>query len=205
MWIRKCFADEDSLFNPDADRVLFKRKFIPPPQSPQQQRWEARIVEMSDQCARKLGLSRRSFLQTTGGMAVAILAYNEVFGKTYEVDPVEALDPSAYAEKWPKNEFIFDNQTHHVDVENRWFEATAAGKQAADFLRNFRPQANSTAERLALLNEANYIKELFMDSDTTMAIISGVPTAEWRENILPPDKMVKTRNDINRWPAALSG
>jgi hypothetical protein len=31
-----------------------------------------------------------------------------------------------------------------------------------------------------------------------MAIISGVPTAEWKENILPPDKMVKTRNDINR-------
>src|SRR4029453_9666561 len=62
----------------------------------------------------------------------------------------------------------------------------------------FRPNAGSTAERLAMLNEANYIKELFMDSDTTMAIISGVPTAQWKENILPPDKMVKTRADINR-------
>ena len=65
-------------------------------------------------------------------------------------------------------------------------------------MRNFRPNAGSTAERLALLNEANYIKELFMDSDTMMAIISGVPTAQWKENILPPDKMVKTRDDINR-------
>ena len=112
--------------------------------------------------------------------------------------PKGPLDPAAFAEKWPKNDFIFDNQTHHVDVESRWFEASDAGKQAADFLRNFRPNANSTAERLALLNEAHYIKELFMDSDTMMAIISGVPTAEWRENILPPDKMVKTRNEINQ-------
>jgi uncharacterized protein len=198
MWTRKCFTDEDKpIQSPIPTEFFSNEEFIPPPQSLQQQRWEARIEEMTDQCAKKLGLSRRRFLQTSGGMAVAMLAYNEVFGKTYDVDPIEALDPSAYAEKWPKNEFIFDNQTHHVDVESRWFE-TPAGKPAADFLRNFRPQANSTAERLAMLNEANYIKEMFMDSDTMMAIISGVPTAEWRENILPPDKMVKTRNDINR-------
>jgi hypothetical protein len=199
MWTRKCFADEDKpIQSPIATEIISNEEFIPPPQSPQQQRWEVRIGEMADQCAKKLGITRRSFLQSTGGMAVAMLAYNEVFGKTYEVEPVEALDPAAYTEKWPKTEFIFDNQTHHVDVESRWFEASDAGRQAADFLRNFRPQVNSTAERLALLNQAHYIKELFMDSDTMMAIISGVPTAEWRENILPPDKMVKTRDDINQ-------
>lgn len=199
MWTRKCFADDEkAIHSPIPTEISSNEEFIPPSQTVQQARWESRIAEMSEQCAKKLGLSRRRFLQTTGGMAVAMLAYNEVFGKTYDVDPVEALDPAAYAEKWPKDEFIFDNQTHHVDVESRWFEASDFGRQAADFLRNFRPNANSTAERLALLNEAHYIKEMFMDSDTMMAIISGVPTAEWRENILPPDKMVKTRNDINQ-------
>jgi predicted TIM-barrel fold metal-dependent hydrolase len=126
-----------------------------------------------------------------------MLAYNEVFGKTYNVDPIEALDPAAYAEKWPKTEFIFDNQTHHVDVESKWFEATEAGKEAAAFLRRFRPNATTTADSLALLNQSHYIKELFMDSDTMMAIISGVPTSQWNENILPPDKMVQTRDAIN--------
>ncbi len=199
MWVRKCFADDEKpVQSPIPTEFFSNEEFIPPSQSLEQERWETRIEEMADRCAKKLGVSRRSFLQSTGGMAVAMLTYNEVFGKTYDVDPIEALDPAAYAEKWPKTDFIFDNQTHHVDVESRWFEASPAGKQAADFLRNFRPNAGSTAERLALLNQANYIKELFMDSDTTMAIISGVPTAEWRENILPPDKMVKTRDDINR-------
>ncbi|MFY9611715.1 MAG: amidohydrolase family protein [Blastocatellia bacterium] len=199
MWVRKCFADDEKrVQSPIPTEFFSNEEFIPPSQSLEQARWETRIGEMADRCAKELGVSRRSFLQSTGGMAVAMLTYNEVFGKTYDVDPIEALDPAAYAEKWPKTDFIFDNQTHHVDVESRWFEASPAGKQAADFLRNFRPNAGSTVERLALLNQANYIKELFMDSDTTMAIISGVPTAEWRENILPPDKMVKTRDDINR-------
>jgi predicted TIM-barrel fold metal-dependent hydrolase len=199
MWIRQCEADEEKpIQSPIPTEICSNEEFIPPPQTTDQERWEMRIAEMADKCARKLGVSRRRFLQTTGGMAAAMLAYNEVFGETYDVDPIEALDPAAYAEKWPKTEFIFDNQTHHIDVESKWFEMTEAGKEAAAFLRRFRPNANSTADSLAQLNQAHYIKELFMDSDTMMAIISGVPTAQWNENILPPDKMVQTRNEINR-------
>ncbi len=198
MWIRQCDADEEKeVRSPIPTEVCSNEEFYPPSQTEDQRRWEVRIGEMAAECAARLGLTRRRFLETTGGMAVAMLAYNEVFGRTYEVEPIEALDPAAYAEKWPKTEFIFDNQTHHVDVDSRWFEATDVGKQAAAFLRNFRRNAKSTDEALSQLNQAHYIKELFMDSDTTMAIISGVPTSEWRENILPPDKMVATRNAIN--------
>jgi predicted TIM-barrel fold metal-dependent hydrolase len=199
MWIRKCFADAEKPFqSPVPTEICSNEEFIPPSQTAEQVRWEKRTFEIADQCAKRLGVSRRRFLQTTGGMAAAMLAYNEVFGRTYEVDPIEALDPAAYAEKWPKEEFIFDNQTHHIDVESRWFETTEAGKQAANFLRMFRRNAESTAAALALLNQVHYIKELFMDSDTTMAIISGVPSANWNENILPPDKMVQTRDAINK-------
>src|SRR4029079_8513025 len=154
MWTRKCFADDEkAIHSPIPTEFFSNEEFIPPLQTPQQKKWEARIEEMSTQCAKKLSLSRRRFLQTTGGMAVAMLAYNEVFGKTYDVDPIEALDPAAYAEKWPKTEFIFDNQTHHIDVESRWFETTEVGKQAAAFLRNFRRNASSTPEALAQLNQ----------------------------------------------------
>jgi predicted TIM-barrel fold metal-dependent hydrolase len=199
MWIRKCFADEDKpIQSPISTEVISNEEFIPPAQTAQQRRLEGRITELAEQYAKKLGLSRRRFLRTSCGMAAALMAHNEVFGHTYEVDPREALDPAVTAEKWPKTEFIFDNQTHHVDVESRWFEATEAGKQAANFLRNFRRNANSTEEALAQLNQAHYLKELFMDSDTVMAIISGVPTQQWKENILPPDKMVQTRNAINK-------
>lgn len=200
MWIRKCYLDDESdLQSPIPLQICSNEEFIPPAQTEKQKEVGYRLREMAHQCAKRLGMTRRQFLQTSCGMAAALLCYNDVFGKVYEVDPIEALDPAASVERWPKTEFIFDNQTHHIDVESGWFHRTEAGRQAAAFLRRFRPNEQTTEEALEALNQAHYVKELFFDSDTLMAIISGVPSSEWNENILPPDKMVKTRDDINRW------
>jgi uncharacterized protein len=203
MWIRKCYLDADSdIQSPIPNRISSNEEFVPPPQSAKELEVENRLREMAARNAKRLGVTRRRFLQSSCGMAAAMICFNEVFGRTYEVDPVEALDPAAFEEKWPKNDFIFDNQTHHIDVESGWFEKTEAGKEAAAFLRRFRPREQTTTAALEALNQAHYVKELFFDSDTTMSIISGVPTSEWRENILPPDKMVKTRNEVNSWAAS---
>ncbi|HEX8088155.1 MAG TPA: amidohydrolase family protein, partial [Blastocatellia bacterium] len=200
MWKRKCYVDAESdIQSPIPNQICSNEEFIPPPQSAKEREVEDRLREMSDRNAKRLGVSRRRFLQSSCGMAAAMLCFNEVFGKTYEVDPIEALDAAAFEEKWPKNEFIFDNQTHHIDVESGWFERTDAGREAAAFLRRFRPQEKTTSQALERLNQGHYVKELFFDSDTVMSIISGVPTTDWKENILPPDKMVKTRNDVNAW------
>src|SRR5215470_6685762 len=201
MWIRKCYVDDESdIQSPIPNCISSNEEFYPPPQSAREREVENRLREMADKNAKKLGLSRRHFLQSSCGMAAAMICFNEVFGKTYEVDAVEALDPAAFEEHWPKNEFIFDNQTHHIDVENGWFEKTEAGREAAKFLKNFRPNEKTTTASLEALNQTHYVKELFFDSDTVMAIISGVPSSSYQDdNILPPDKMVKTRNDINHW------
>jgi predicted TIM-barrel fold metal-dependent hydrolase len=201
MWIRKCYVDDESdIQSPIPNCISSNEEFIPPPQSPREYEAEQRLKVMADKNAKRLGLSRRGFLQTSCGMAAAMLCFNEAFGKTYEVDPIEALEPEAYKEHWPKNEFIFDNQTHHIDVETGWFEKTQAGREAADFLKRFRPNEKSTSASLEALNQGHYVKELFFDSDTMMGIISGVPSSSYKvDNILPPDKMVKTRNDINSW------
>src|SRR5215813_14747889 len=183
MWIRKCYVDDQSdIQSPIPNCISSNEEFYPPAQSAKELEVENRLREMADKNAKKLGLSRRGFLQTSCGMAAAMICFNEVFGKTYEVDPVEALDPAAYDEHWPKNEFIFDNQTHHIDVESGWFEKTQAGRDAAAFLRRFRPGEKTTTAALEALNQGHYVKELFFDSDTMMAIISGVPTSEWNEN-----------------------
>ncbi|HLG17108.1 MAG TPA: amidohydrolase family protein [Blastocatellia bacterium] len=200
MWIRKCYLDDQSdIQSPIPNRISSNEEFIPPPQSAKEREVENRLRELANKNAKLLGVSRRRFLQSSCGMAAAMLCFNEVFGKTYEVEPVEALDPAAFEEHWPKTDFIFDNQTHHIDVESGWFEKTESGREAAAFLRRFRPGEKTTAASLEALNEGHYVKELFFDSDTVMSIISGVPSRMWNENILPPDKMVKTRNDVNGW------
>ena len=60
-----------------------------------------------------------------------------------------------------------------------------------------RPDAKSDEQAMELLNRAHYVKEVFGDSDTVMAVISGVPSRDWDKNPLPPDQMVATRKFVN--------
>src|SRR5438132_10125726 len=198
MWVRQCDLDaqrETPL--PIPSRIVSNEEFIPPPQSPQQQEYEARLAEISEQAARRQGLSRRAFLRTGSGMAAALLALNQVFGDCFAVDAAEVEDQKAYEEKWPKDEFIFDVQTHHVDVSRKWYDDTPDGKKAKTFFMALRKEGKSLEDKLDLLNRAHYVKEVFLDSETVMAIISGVPSREWDKNPLPPDQMVATRKFVN--------
>ncbi len=161
------------------------------PQTEDQKRVEQRIYEMADHYGRRLGLSRRQFLRTMGGMAVSFLAMNEVFGHFFDVDAAEAAELAAYAEKWPKREFIFDVQTHHV-------KSSIAGPlifrtMAAQFNRDLAGVTPKAGD----LDMKNYLKEIFFDSDTLMGVISGIPSIDDASNILPVDLMVETRNLLN--------
>ncbi len=196
-WIRKYQLDEENDLNsPVPMQIVSNEEFIPINQTERQKQVQHKLVEMADHNAKLLGLTRRRFLQTTGGMATAFIAMNSVFGKVFDVDASEMLDPSAYSEKWPKNEFIFDIQTHHV--------APARAQMSMNFLLGMRrvaerwnPALRGHKHQPEDLLLANYVKEIFFDSDTTMAVISGFPDPVENTNILPPAKMIETRAQIN--------
>jgi predicted TIM-barrel fold metal-dependent hydrolase len=196
MWVRQCeLSRQDGL--PIPSRIASNEEFIPPAQTIEQRQYEARLKAISARAAKGQGLSRREFLRTGSGMAAALLAMNEVFGPCYEVSADEVRDQAAFAEKWPKDQFIFDVQTHHVDVSRKWYENTPEGKRTTLFFRLLRPRAKNLEDSLEQLNRAHYVKEVFGDSDAVMAIISGVPTRDWNKNPLPPDQMVATREYVN--------
>jgi predicted TIM-barrel fold metal-dependent hydrolase len=198
MWVRQCDLDAQlEAPAPIPTRIASNEEFIPPPQSPQQIEYEARLTEISARAAQRQGMDRRSFLRSGSGMAAALLALNQVFGECYDVAAAEVEDQKAFAEKWPKDQFIFDVQTHHVDISKKWYETTRDGKAAMSFFTMLRPGAKSTDHALELLNRAHYVKEVFGDSDTVMAVISGVPSRDWDKNPLPPDQMVATRKFVN--------
>jgi predicted TIM-barrel fold metal-dependent hydrolase len=198
MWIRQCDLDAQAEATPPiASRIASNEEFVPPAPTPQQRAYEACVQEISARAAKRQGLSRRAFLRTGSGMAAALYALNQVFGDCYDVSAAEVEDQNAFEEKWPKDQFIFDVQTHHVDVSRKWYDTTPDGKAFLGFFRLLRPGAKSTEEALDQLNRAHYVKELFGDSDTVMAIISGVPSRDWDKNPLPPDQMVATRKYVN--------
>ena len=49
-------------------------------------------------------------------MALALLTMNTVFGKFFDVLAVEAIEPSAFAERKGAPYFILDVQTHYVST-----------------------------------------------------------------------------------------
>lgn len=77
-------------------RLVSNEGFPPLPQTAAQRQVEDRILTTAGYLAPRLGLSRRDFLRTSGGMAASLLAMNAVFGRFFDVAEVEAADPAAF-------------------------------------------------------------------------------------------------------------
>ncbi len=203
MWIPKWERDRrDGIDSPIPTQVVSNEEFIPRPQNAQQRRWEALIGELAERNSRKLGMSRRDYLRTSMGMATAFLASNLVYGPHWDVDAAEAVEPAASEEKWPKGEyFIIDVQTHFTD-------GVAIGFRNMEFVRNMGFKLKNDADAYSF---TNYVKEIYFDSETSMAVISGVPGRETnkdmagkvlegrdrRGGILPSWLMSQRRNELN--------
>jgi len=196
-WIQKC--DLDAYLDrhlPIPTQVISNEEYYPLPQTREQLAVEKHLLEMADRNARKLAVERRSFLRSACGMATAFAALNKVFGNFFKVEAAEMMDLAAAAES-KIDYFIFDVQTHHVSV-GKW---QLQSINLLDFRRSGRlwnPELRKREPRPEDLYLENYIKEVFLDSDTDVAAISGVPALTDDLNLLPPDQMVKTRGWVNR-------
>jgi uncharacterized protein len=197
MWVRQCNLDARSEAPPPIpSRIVSNEEFVPPPQSSAQREYEARVAELGGQAGHRQGLSRRAFFRTGSGMAAALVALNQTFGDAYDVHADEVADQAAFRERWPKDQFIFDMQTHHTDLAYPYFENSAEVRHYATFFRVGRPDLDPKGY-VDEMNRAHFIKEVFLDSDTVMAFISGVPTRDWSKAPLPPAQMAATRRYVN--------
>ena len=197
-WIRKCDLDDYlGRHLPIPTQVVSNEEYYPIPQTRKQQAVEHHLLEMAAKNARKRGVDRRQFLRSACGMATAFAALNKVFGDYFTVEAAEMLDPAAAEEK-KTDYFIFDVQTHHVAVGR---SRVITGVDLLDLRRSgatMNPELKKREPQADDLHLENYIKELFLDSETDMVVLSGVPALNDDKNILPPDQMVKTRGWINQ-------
>src|SRR5437879_6514842 len=195
-WVHKCDLDDYlGRHFPIPTQVVSNEEFYPLPQTAKQRAMEHRMSEMASANAKKMGMDRRRFLGTSCGMAMAFAAMNSVFGHYFKVNAAEMFDPAAAAEG-KKDYFIFDVQTHHVEVD-RW---KVGGVSVLEFRRlaaAMNPDLRGREPKPEDVYLENYIKGMFLDSDTDVAVISGVPSLTDDTNILPPEKMATTCNWIN--------
>ena len=192
---------------PIPTRLVSNEEFPPLPQTPAQRQVEERILADAARLAPRLGLSRRDFLRTSGGVATSLLAMNAVFGHFWDVRPVEAADPAAFKERSGDPYFIFDVQLHYVgagyDPQQRGGEPPRRGQQgraarAPPRLRRLNPKLASDRGTMADLAWANMVKEVFLDSETDIGLISTPPGPYPQEAVVPPKEMTHIRDEINR-------
>ncbi len=184
--------DSRSRFDPDGVRLPIKvdttsnGEFVPRPLDRHNILANEHAMEQVGINARRLGWNRRHFVTTAAGAATTLLAFNEVHaavGKTggsYVLPRVAALDNAAAAESLAKREFIFDIQGHHVNALERW--------KAPDMLTatglKFMPQSkcdyldpDSEFGHMKCFTSQAFVKEMFLDSDTDMAVLTFTPTS----------------------------
>lgn len=136
------------------------------------------ITEEVDVQARRHAMTRAQFLRTAAATMIGFSVLNRVHGldswgdnAVLPVSRTDCEDLDAASERLStKPYFIVDVQSHFVD----WNEFE---NSAYCFLRFCNePNDPACADDISVLGQANFIKEMFTDSETHVGVISGLPS-----------------------------
>jgi len=177
------------LIDPEGQRLPIKLdstsngEFEPVPLSRSNRLANKLAQEAATRNARHLGLGRRDFLLSACGAASTLLAFNTAnaaAGRTggfFDLRAEAALEPNLAAASVEGREFIFDVQGHYVDPTAAWL------KSAPTTAFTFAPKAGcaladpaTPRSHLACLSSEEFVKDVFLDSDTDMMVLSFVPS-----------------------------
>lgn len=139
----------------------------------------------ADRHAKRLHMSRRQFLTSSCGAASTLLAFNAANaaagrdGGFFDVPRAAASDSWLAQRTLEGNEFIVDVQGHFVNPDGAWLQADPS---SAPWLASMPKAGCGLAEGpnarsyLQCLGRDEFIKDVFLDSDTDMMVLSFVPS-----------------------------
>jgi predicted TIM-barrel fold metal-dependent hydrolase len=192
-------AETRAFDSPIPCQVISNGEFLPAPQGPMQKRFEMRLRERAGVLAKKHGLSRRDFLRTASGMASAFLAMNEVYGAVFQVSEAEAADPELGDEhaRGLSEQFVVDVHTHFLRDDTRLH--TFVDMRTDTGRRGYNPELARHPQTFEDVKFPTYIKEVFLDSDTKIAVLSGAPSDLAQDWMLSNDTIRHACDRVNQF------
>ena len=177
--------DPDGLRLPIKIDSTSNGEFMPVPLNAEAQLGNRLAFERATEHARSSGLSRRAFMMSSMGAATTLLAHNDANsaanpGGYFELPTVAAVDHDAATETLAKREFIFDVQGHFVNPTGKWLESVPEGARPfAGLAPSNCELSQSPGDRsyLDCLSGDQFIKDVFLDSDTDLMVLSFVPSS----------------------------
>ena len=141
--------------------------------------------------SRRLGMDRRSFLVSACGVTSTLASYNTAYaaaGRTggfYEMPGEAPLDLFAARSAVDGNEFVFDVQGHFVNPTGAWLKTLPSGAKPLQFAtdRSSCEPHRGVGDRdyLNCIGPDQFVKDVFMDSDTDLMVLSFVPSTRQGE------------------------
>ena len=177
--------------DPDGTRLPIKLdattngEFAPIPLMPVHHRARQLAFEAATKNARRLALPRRAFLVSACGAATALLAMNAAYaargrrGGYFDLPDEAALDAGLARATLDRQEFIFDVQGHFVNPTGAWTRALPSSARPLRFATDRASCSSQSAPGLAslrCLGSESFIKDVFLDSDTDLVVLSFVPS-----------------------------
>lgn len=160
-------------------------EFAPIPLHPIHRQANRLALEAATRNARRLGVSRRDFMVSACGAASTLLAFNQAYaaagrdGGYYDIEPEAALDHGLAEARLAKQELVFDVQGHFVNPSGAWLQTLPAGARPLSGMGKAGcALADSPGERryLQCLSGEEFVKDVFLDSDTDLMVLSFVPS-----------------------------
>jgi hypothetical protein len=155
--------------------------------------------------AKRVGMARRSFLQSLCGAATTLLTLDHAFaargndGGRFVLPKEAGFEPAAAAETLSSDELIFDVQTHMVDPAGAW--RANAGRYWERILESFPQGSCGERDPVDCFSAEQFIKHVFLDSDTELAVLSFVPELPER-NPLSLEEAERVRVLVERMEGA---
>jgi predicted TIM-barrel fold metal-dependent hydrolase len=197
--------------DPDGRRLPIKLdtttngEFAPIPLDHSLRHANALASEWAGKFARKLAKTRRSFLMSACGAASTLLAFNAAHARAgrrggfFEIADEAALDTQLAAAELGKKEFIFDVQGHFVNPTGAWTRSLPSGAKPLSMPKTECELARAPGERsyLQCIGPDEFVKDVFLDSDTDLMVLSFVPSTREGEPLTIEEAMA-TRDIIEK-------
>ena len=199
-------AEDSAFVSPIPTQIVSSDEYMPAPQTDQQREVEARLKELGASLAKKQGISRRRFFQTAAGFAASYYVMNQVYGDLFEVSAAEAATPELAAERAQsfKDQMVFDAHTHFIRDDPS--PAMADPKRSGGImwqrvLSTKLGWDKNIAGKEATVDDLkfdNFFKEIYLDSDTKVALLSNAPSDAPEDWLLPQEAVFKARERVNK-------
>ncbi len=181
-------------------------EFVPAAATGHDRAVNALIRRSLDDAARAVGMDRRRFLQGAGAVAVSLTAFEFAGcsttapqsgqgtgrGGTFTVP--HPHDAAACEHALQGSEFVLDVHTHHVIPSGPWVQNSPESQSQVLAML---PADCTDTSQLDCVDRANYLHDLFLASETTVAVLTDLPNTGPSNAPIPFPEALRTQQITN--------